>query len=155
MRINLVWLFLLSLILVFPAPIYAKKVNPVSVDSRSALAGLFVKAQTCTPIFSWEDFRNDTATETYDVAVYNALKSKGDVPDRGEQVFYIENLNSTQVQVQPPLQPDKKYFWSLRRHRTDGATATWLVHDPIHVTLLGAIMYKNMWFGVKTPNKCK
>ena len=145
--------FIIGLVFVLlPLTVYAKKEIPISVDGKSAVKALFVKSETCNPLLAWKELRQDPAMETYDISVYIALKGNAAMPDRGENIFYQEGVNVLQMQV--PLKPGKKYFWSLRGRYQDGTVSDWLTHDPIHANLLEVISYRNMWFGIQTPKKC-
>lgn len=95
---------------------------------------------------------------SYDVAIHTALLSKNDriPPDRGDRVFYVENLPGTSIQITPPLSPKTKYFWSVRVRTSDGRMTPWTTYNK-QVNDWWAGYYsstRNFWFGIKTPSKC-
>ncbi|MBU0505508.1 hypothetical protein KJ708_05925 [bacterium] len=120
----------------------------VVVKNATPHFGHFSRVNSCTPLLSWEKFANEEPLGiTYDVAIYNVLTGNKLLPDRGERVYYVENIRSNNIQIYPPLQPHTKYFWSVRQRYPDGKVADWSRYSK------GAFI--NLFYGIKTPGKCE
>jgi hypothetical protein len=115
----------------------------------------FVKLGTCTPTLMWQERQDpEHPVITYDVAVYTALGGYPDLKERGLKVFYVEDLPTTAVTVQPALNPNTIYFWSVRTRLPDGHVSNWLTYDKTSFVPGGIINRHSNWFGVKTPKVC-
>ncbi len=134
------------------------KIHGVQVAKPSSLWGYFAKVESCTPVLSWKSA--ESAGITYDVSLYKALLKKtliGTVdetfpPEKGEQIFYMENIQETSVKVNTALAPKTYYLWSVRTRRQDGSVSEWSTYDKNVNTGYGYSQAWNYWFGIKTPD---
>lgn len=119
--------------------------------------GLFMKIEGCGPVLTWQPVLEESVT--YDLAVFNVLKSprkRMALPERGAQIFYVENISGSSVKVDPPLQPTKDYYWSVRKRYPDGRVSEWSTYNKeIKNWWAGDTRYSNFWFGITTPQSCE
>ncbi len=161
MKYKIFSITLITSLCLFPLVSHAKKEQVMNIDGKSALKGLFIKAQSCNPVLGWKELRTDPSNETYDVTVHYALfKNLGGPPDLGDQVFYLENIKDSTVQVSPSLKPKTRYIWSVRvRNNSNQQIGGWFIHDTVRATFLDALVgitefYYKVWPGFKTPKEC-
>lgn len=115
---------------------------------------MFSKIDSCTPTLAWE--KANELDMTYDVAVYDVLKSPSGYipPERRQQIYYQENVQGTSVQINPPLLPNTSYFWSVRTRKPTGEVSAWTVYDKSMNYILNSERRYNFWFGIRTPKEC-
>lgn len=106
----------------------------------------YSNTESCTPQLSWKLRKNTPPTAIYDIAIYEALKSK----QRGERVLYVEGVVGTSYIVQTPLKPDTHYLWSVRVRLPDGRVSAWSTYSSNDLIFDS---YGN-WFELKTPEAC-
>jgi hypothetical protein len=111
-------------------------------------------AASVTPRLEWKP--SDKEGITYDAAVFESLTLTVDMPGaprmRGALVAYAEGLPEPRFQVPTPLQPAKKYDWSVRLR--DGDTvSTWSVSSYFTYFVIGWASGTGQWFGLSTPSK--
>ena len=106
------------------------KAPPVSRTGLSLLLD-FVEVDTLTPTFSWQPLaiRADrkTAMEparieniTYEIRIWRVIRRDGD-----KLVYLAEKLTTTEHRLEQPLDPDTRYYWSVRAHfEIDGRKRT-------------------------------
>ena len=101
--------------------------------SRSGLSLLleFVEVDTLTPTFSWKPLtiRADRTTGmkparieniTYEIRIWRVIRNDG-----GKLVYLGQNLTTTEHRLEQPLDPDTRYYWSVRAHfEIDGRKRT-------------------------------
>lgn len=80
----------------------------------------FVEVDTLTPIFRWRPLtiQADHLTETgaarienitYEIRIWRVIGGEG-----GKLIYQREKLNRTEHRLEQPLDPDTRYYWSVR-----------------------------------------
>jgi hypothetical protein len=107
-----------------------------------------------TPLLEWKP--SDRAGITYDVVVFESLALTGNMLGgpraRGAVVDYAQGLSEPRFQVTKPLQPAKKYDWSVRLREGD-TVSTWSVSSYFVFFVIGWASGSGQWFGLSTPSK--
>lgn len=66
--------------------------------------------------FQWKAaFQNSVIT--YDLIIYEIVGSHTDPPIPWKEVYYREGLSLPKHQMEEPLHPGKRYYWSVRVHQ--------------------------------------
>jgi len=112
----------------------------------------FPVVTTLTPEFQWvgcglSGARYDVAV--YRVATYNAGGVK-DLQTRGHLAAYAENLAVPRWRPETPLDPDTRYFWSVRMRDGDTVSA-WSTQGHSTFLLVYSSWSYGDWFEFKTP----
>lgn len=136
--------------------VFAKtRINGVQTNEKvGSREGPFLKIKTCTPELKWEP--SNSSSVTYDVTLNIALIPPHGAlpPEVGDKLFYSENITQTSVTVNPPLPPNRKFFWSVRQRYPDGSVSPWTTYDKSFISWWGAGDMRNFWFGIMTPKEC-
>ncbi len=111
---------------------------------------------TLTPLFAWKPSPNEGVT--YELAIYEDYLWPGyfDAPlaqrERGKLIFFTEGIREAKYQLETPLQPGRKYMWSVRLRNGD-TVSTWSVRSYYYFWLVGYASGSGLWFGFETPAK--
>jgi hypothetical protein len=103
-----------------------------------------------TPELTWEADKG----EYYDVKVWDAVACHVQgklLTGRGNPVIYKEYIQGGSYRVDPPLQPKRVYYWSVRKH---GATqwSRFTRRTDIYMPYVSGTQY-NQLFSFETPDK--
>jgi hypothetical protein len=117
----------------------------------------FPTTASLTPLLEWKPSKDEGVT--YDVAIYEFLVlDPFDVPgagrhrERGKLAAYAEGLKEPKLQLDTPLQPGKKYLWSVRLRKGD-FVSTWSVSSYFDYFVIGWRKGSGQWHGFTTPEK--
>ena len=116
----------------------------------------FPTTSTRTPLFEWKPSKTDGVT--YDIAIYESVTLAGfdAVPgarrQRGKLAAYAEGLQEPRFQLSTPLQPDRKYMWSVRLRNGD-TVSSWSVSSYFAFFIVGWASGSGAWFGFSTPDR--
>ena len=112
----------------------------------------FTDVGSLTPEFSWKgSSRSDV---TYDLVIYEAATytTSGvmDSYSRGRLAQYVEGLPATTWRPKEPLNPDTKYYWSVRMRDGD-KVSSWTTHSHFTFMLIASSSGYGQWFQFETP----
>lgn len=124
-------------------------VTPVSPEVSSSG---FPALDTLQPEFRWKGCsRSDISYDLiiYEAAAYAVAGATTPSYTKGHVVAYVEDLKEPRWQMDTPLKPDTRYFWSVRL-REGGTVSLWSVQS--HTTFLLVYMSwgSGNWFQFKT-----
>ncbi len=146
--------FLISALLIvcLSSACVQRKYHGVKTAQSSSHFGLFAKVDSCTPTLTWEAQLDPSLT--YDVEIHKALITPNDSipPEKGELVYYKELIPKNSIKIETPLKPNSKYLWSVRFRKLSGEVGQWSTYDKSLNGGIGYTEYRNIWFGIKTPN---
>lgn len=103
------------------------------------------------PILQWQPSTDPQVT--YDVIVYEAADYKGRNGTNymlGRIAAYRQGLTAPQWQVDRPLLPGQKYFWSVRLRKGD-TVSNWSTYTYFNFFLIGFSSGSGQWFGFMAP----
>ncbi len=135
----------------------AKTSGNVVIHSSQDVAPLkhFAYVESCVPTITWNTVRlPNQPVVTYDVAVYQAVKTDLGGYAKGDGVFYREGYPDTFVTVEPALKRDTPYLWSIRVRLLDGKVSQWSNDSKTVKSPLPPASYSTHWHGFLTPNDC-
>jgi len=108
------------------------------------------------PTFTWEP--STTQGVLYDFVLYRAVSYSplgiGGKYLPGKVVEYSQGLTDPTYQPSKPLEPDQKYFWSIRLRR-DGIVSNWSRFSYFNFMIFAYTSGHSSWFGFATPEKAK
>lgn len=117
--------------------------------------GGFPTVSNLTPSFEWKPSTADGVA--YDVAIYESLalagfdSLPGAAKQRGRLAAYVEGLREPKFQLGTPLQPNKRYFWSVRLRNGDMVSG-WSTSSYFAFFIVGWASGSGDWFGFTTPD---
>lgn len=105
-----------------------------------------------TPQFEWKPSK--MLGISYDVAIYESesLNLLGTIKERGKLAAYAEGLREAKFQLDKPLEPGKKYLWSVRL-RQDETVSTWTTTSYFAFFIIGSARGSGQWYGFTTPDR--
>lgn len=112
----------------------------------------FTTVGSLTPTFEWQASSEESVT--YDLAIYDAFTYSRDgivtkyLP--GGITVYKEGLKYPTWQLNSPLKPDNKYYWSVRLRR-DGVVSSWSRYSYFAFYLVAWSSGYGQWFSFSTP----
>ncbi|HVW53935.1 MAG TPA: hypothetical protein VHC91_26605 [Trinickia sp.] len=105
-----------------------------------------------TPLLEWKP--SSRADISYDVAVYESISLTaagfGAARTQGPVVAYAQGLREPRYQIEKPLDPGKKYDWSVRI-RDGNTVSNWSTGSYGVFFVVGYISGWGQWFGFSTP----
>jgi hypothetical protein len=105
------------------------------------------------PRFSWQ---GSTEPEvTYDLVVFEAARyPRGSTTRymRGRPVAYVQGLERPEFQLQSPLKPGTRHFWSVRLRRGE-TVSSWSSYSYFHFFLVAWTRGYGHWFSFVTPSQ--
>jgi hypothetical protein len=107
------------------------------------------------PSFEWKPSTAEGVT--YDIAIYESLpltafdSLPGAAKQRGKLAAYVEGLQEPKFQPGTPLQPNKRYFWSVRLRNGD-LVSGWSTSSYFAFFIVGWATGSGDWFGFTTPD---
>lgn len=125
-------------------------VTPISPEVRKA-PGFWPEADSLTPTFSWTP--STEADVTYDLVIYRALRTNfqlGPRYIRGRLITYVEDIPEPSWQPETPLEPDARYYWSVRLRR-GSAVSGWTTQGYLFFAVVVSASGSGNWFQFKTP----
>lgn len=109
------------------------------------------KIDTLLPTFEWSP--STKAEVSYDLVIYEAVSYYGATKYMpGRLLMYKEDIKETKYSLKDPLQPDSKYFWSIRL-RLNHDVSTWSKFSFFQTILLYSEVGGSNWFTFETPSK--
>jgi hypothetical protein len=108
-----------------------------------------------TPLLEWKPSKDEGVT--YDVAIYETV-TPGPLDHseartlRGRLAAYAEGLREPKLQLGTPLQPGRKYWWSVRLRKGD-FVSTWSVSSYFDYFVIGWRKGTGQWYGFTTPER--
>ena len=130
-------------------------VEPVEPSAGRGLGGLsFTKVAELAPTLKWKAVED--LEVTYDVVVREAVGFPVGVLGLdtefvpGRVVAYAENLAGSEFRAPAPLEPNTRYFWSVRLRRGDHVSS-WSAGGHFTFLLVAWSSSSGRWFGFKTP----
>ncbi len=110
-------------------------------------AGFFPVVESLQPTFRWEPVADSNAR--YDFVIFESY----DYPVVGRKVYYREGLQEPEHTLEVSLQPDRKYYWSVRvRHGEH--VSEWSRFDFHRPGAYGSQIYEEFpLFRFETPDK--
>ncbi len=131
----------------------SKRFSGVTPTAPEVSAKGFPAIGTLTPEFSWSG--SPRAEVTYDLVVYEAAVYRQDSITRsfvkGRRAAYIENIDGTSYKLDAPLEPDRKYYWSVRM-RDGNHVSRWSTHNHFMFALVYMSSGYGQWFQFQTPS---
>lgn len=103
------------------------------------------------PIFQWQPATDRQVT--YDVVVYEAADFKGRNGTGyllGRLAAFRQGLTSPTWQVDRPLTPGQRYFWSVRLRKGE-TVSNWSTYTYFNFFLIGFSSGSGQWFSFTTP----
>lgn len=94
------------------------------------------------PLFQWQS--SEKLDVRYDFIVYERVM-KGSVPIPGETVYYRENLESPEHQIETDLTPGKRYLWAVRIREGENV-GPWSLYDFTAYLVFTYIMQRNLLY---------
>jgi hypothetical protein len=121
-------------------------VLPEGTNERSPMT------TSLTPFFEWSTSKLEKVT--YDVAIYESesLNLLGTMKERGKLAAYVEGLREPKFQLEKPLEPGRKYLWSIRL-RKDETVSSWTTTSYFAFFIIGAVSGSGQWYSFITPDK--
>lgn len=115
--------------------------------------GPFPTTESRTPLLEWKPSTQKDVT--YDVAIYESLNFEftqwGSINRMlGSRAAYAEGLTEPRFTPSTPLQPDKKYEWSVRLRRGD-TVSSWSTTSFSLNLIIAARSNSGRYFGFETP----
>lgn len=112
----------------------------------------FPVVSSLQPTFRWEPSKKDGVL--YDLVLYRAVSFSplgigGDFLP-GQMVEYRQGLGEPSYQSSKPLEPNEKYFWSVRLRR-DGIVSNWSSFSYLNFMIVAYTSGRSSWFGFATP----
>jgi len=112
----------------------------------------FTLAGDLHPQFRWVPSADGTIT--YDVALYEAASFNDDGITRqfteGRMIAYRQGLSAPEWRPDLSLEPDRKYYWSVRLRRGD-LVSTWSSYSYFNFFIIGFSSGYGQWFKFTTP----
>ncbi len=103
--------------------------------------------ETVQPTFRWEPVAESNAR--YDFVIFESYDYKAVV---GRKVYYKEGLQEPEHTLEVSLQPDRKYYWSVRVRRGE-EVSDWSRFDYWHRMTCGRSYEEFAFFRFRTPSK--
>ena len=108
-----------------------------------------------TPAFEWLPSKAEGVS--YDLAIYQAdslvfLDPLNLHIERGKLAHYAEALREPKYQLTVPLQPGRKYMWSVRLRNGD-TVSSWTTTSYFAFFIVGSARGSGQWYGFTTPDK--
>lgn len=121
-------------------PIYPTVGNPGVPNTVTSLQ----------PVLEWAPFEGKEGT--YDVVVVEQLNDAQNhkVFNPGRTVFFREGITDTKVKIEPPLEFDKIYWWTVRTRNGDAASE-WSRYDYSGSYFYVHVYAKNFPYPFRTP----
>jgi hypothetical protein len=116
----------------------------------------FPVVSSLQPTFSWEPSTIDGVH--YDLVLYRSVSygtlGIGGHHLPGQVVEYRQGLVEPGYQPSKPLEPNEKYFWSVRLRR-DGIVSSWSRFSYLNFMIFAYTSGHSSWFGFATPGNDK
>ena len=109
----------------------------------------FPPVSSLTPLVEWKPVKLEGVS--YDVAVYEVLELSFASKQQGKLAAYVEGLTEPRLQLDAPLKPGKRYFWSVRLRKED-TVSSWSTTGYFVFFVVGAVSGSGGWFGFLTPD---
>lgn len=151
-RLPRAFLPLLILSLLLPACTRFHGLKPLEPDvGRPAR---YAKVRSLTPELRWEAAPGKEAA--YDLVICPAEEATvwaGYTGKPGQAVYYREGLEKPSHHVETPLEPGRKYLWSVRV-REGGEVSAWSTYEYMYGGRIGEqYLEKNMPYRFRTPKR--
>ena len=112
----------------------------------------FPVVSSLQPTFRWEPSTKDGVL--YDLVLYRAVSYSplgiGGHYLPGQVVEYRQGLVEPSYRLSKPLEPNEKYFWSVRLRR-DGIVSNWSRFSYLNFMIFAYTSEHSSWFGFATP----
>lgn len=105
------------------------------------------------PSFEWQPSTDPQVA--YDVAVYEAAEysgRRGASSITGRLAAYRQGLTSPRFQLDRPLLPARKYFWSVRLRKGE-TVSDWSTYSYFNFYIIAASSGYGQWFSFSTPDQ--
>jgi hypothetical protein len=112
------------------------------------LPGLWPTTDNLTPKFTWEASTSEGVT--YDFVIYEAVFAAANLYMRGRIFAYVEGLEEPEWQPDESLEPNGRYYWSVRLRRGNEVSA-WSTQGFFIFALVAWGSGSGQWFQFKTP----
>lgn len=116
----------------------------------------FASVDGLSPQFRWTPSADSTVT--YDIVLYEAASFNDDGITRqfteGRLVDYSQGLAEPQWTPNVALEPNRKYYWSVRARRKE-TVSTWSSYSYFNFFLIGFSSGYGQWFKFATPAASK
>lgn len=116
----------------------------------------FAAIAAAQPLFRWTPSADSEVT--YDLTLYEAATFNDDGWSKqyleGRLVAYRQGLTKAEWQPEQPLDPDHRYYWSVRLRKGD-TVSTWSTYSYSHFFLIGFSSGWGQWFKFSTPPTAK
>lgn len=131
----------------------AKNMSGVTPQAPSDGKG-FDLITSLRPEFRWNAAADNTVT--YDLALYEAVSYAQDAFSKqyteGRLIAYAKGLVQPSWQPDQPLEPDRRYYWSVRLRRGEDVSS-WSTYSYFNFFLIGFSSGHGQWFRFITPAK--
>ncbi len=112
----------------------------------------FKTADRLDPLFQWQPSTDPQVT--YDAVIYEAADYKGRNGTNyimGRLTAYRQGLTGPQWQIDRPLTPGQKYYWSVRLRKGE-TVSNWSTYSFFNFFLIGFSSGSGQWFSFAAPS---